>query len=102
MSKFIDATTIYEEIGDDADKAYSDSDYADTDFMDGFCWTINRIQKIPETIVRCKDCIFFEKDLWGVVKGKPVIVSHEVCSRFVEGTKVSPEGFCYLAERRSV
>ena len=67
-------------------------------------WIDNkRDDKCPfEELIICRNCAFFEQDLWGVIAGKPVIVAHEVCTRRVEPEKAKPEGFCYLAEKRAV
>ena len=53
----------------------------------------------PE-IVRCKDCKFFETDHMETINQMPLIVAHEICTRWGFGCKTSVDGFCFLAERR--
>ena len=54
-------------------------------------------------VVRCKNCKHFEiKDHWGNFGGVPILAASNVptCNRWSDGCKTSPDGFCYLAERR--
>ena len=54
-------------------------------------------------VVRCRDCKHFEiKDHWGNFGGVPILAASNVptCNRWSDGCKTSPDGFCYLAERR--
>lgn len=53
----------------------------------------------PE-IIRCKECKHFEYDHFENVNGIPLIVAHEICMRWSEGTKTSESGYCFLAERK--
>ena len=85
--KYINAHTIYEEIGADADEAYATmraDNGEEPDFMDGFCWTINRIQKIPEALMHCDSCRLFEKD--------------EMCSFWHRYSR--PNGYCHNWQKR--
>ena len=50
--------------------------------------------------IRCRDCRFFQLDVWGNAGGFPLIVAHEMCSRWGGGCKTSPDGFCFMAEAR--
>ena len=47
---------------------------------------------------RCKDCKFFEYDSVANVDGIPLIVAHEICSRWGDGCKTREDGFCFLFE----
>jgi hypothetical protein len=47
---------------------------------------------------RCKDCRFFEYDSVANVDGIPLIVAHEICSKWGEGCKTSEDGYCFLFE----
>ena len=49
-------------------------------------------------IIRCRACRYFETDVWGRVNGIPLIVAHEMCMKWGDGCKTSPEGYCFLAE----
>lgn len=53
-------------------------------------------------VVRCKDCKHFEYDHWEKVNRVPLIVAHEICTRWGEGCKTSADGYCFLAERKEV
>lgn len=52
-------------------------------------------------IVQCKDCKWFELDVWGELNGIPLIVAHEMCKFWGDGCKTSQDGFCSYGERRS-
>ena len=47
---------------------------------------------------RCKDCKYFEYDSVAKVDGIPLIVAHEICSRWGDGCKTSEDGYCFLFE----
>ena len=51
-------------------------------------------------IVRCKDCKWFELDVWGELNGIPLIVAHEMCKFWGGGCKTNPNGFCSYGEPR--
>jgi len=63
---------------------------------------IDEIRKVPPVdaveVVRCKDCKFFEEDFWGDIDGAPLIVAHEICTRWGRGCKTQSDGFCHMAE----
>ena len=46
----------------------------------------------------CKDCKYFEHDSAVKVGGAPLIVAHEICSRWGNGCKTREEGYCFLFE----
>ena len=48
-------------------------------------------------MIRCKDCAYFEYDVVKNVDGIPLIVAHEMCSRWGDGCKTKETGFCFLA-----
>ena len=50
-------------------------------------------------IVQCKDCKWFELDVWGELNGIPLIVAHEMCKFWGDGCKTSQDGFCSYGER---
>lgn len=47
---------------------------------------------------RCKDCKYFEYDSVAKVDGIPLIVAHEICSKWGKGCKTSENGYCFLFE----
>lgn len=51
-------------------------------------------------IIRCRDCKHFELDHWEKVGDIPLIVAHEICMRWGDGCKTSPNGFCFMAEKK--
>lgn len=51
-------------------------------------------------LVRCKDCKYFELDSFANINGVKLIVGHEICNRWGEGCKTSPEGYCFMGERK--
>ena len=50
-----------------------------------------------EPVVRCKDCHFFEQDHWETVNGVPLIVAHNICTRWGRGCQTAEDGFCFMA-----
>lgn len=48
-------------------------------------------------IIHCKECAHFEYDVVKNVDGIPLIVAHEMCSRWGDGCKTTETGFCFLA-----
>ena len=51
-------------------------------------------------VVRCKDCKHFELNHWENVHGIPLIVAHEICTKWGDGCKSSSDGYCFMAERK--
>ncbi len=66
-----------------------------------FIGIVNEIPTIEtKPLIRCKDCKYFEYDSVAKVDGIPLIVAHEICSRWGNGCKTSEDGYCFLAEKR--
>ena len=61
---------------------------------------IEKLSSAEPEIIRCKDCKHFEYDHIENVNGIPLIVAHEICMRWGEGSKTSENGYCFLAERK--
>lgn len=55
---------------------------------------------VGEELVRCKDCRYFETDHWEKVNEIPLIVAHEICTRWGGGCKTAEDGYCFMAERK--
>lgn len=53
-----------------------------------------------EELIRCKDCRYFETNHWERVNEIPLIVAHEICTKWGEGCKTSSNGYCFMAKRR--
>lgn len=56
----------------------------------------------PPELIRCRDCKYFEYNHWEKVNRVPLIVAHEICTRWGDGCKTSENGYCFLAERKEV
>lgn len=52
----------------------------------------------PQKTGMCKDCKFFEYDSVANVDGIPLIVAHEICSKWGDGCKTREDGYCFLFE----
>ena len=55
------------------------------------------LEQEPKT-GHCKDCKYFEYDSMAKVDGVPLIVAHEICSKWGDGCKTSEGGYCFLFE----
>lgn len=53
---------------------------------------------LPKGHGRCKDCKYFEYDHVEKVNGIPLIVAHEICSKWGDGCKTKEDGYCFLFE----
>jgi len=60
---------------------------------------IKALEQKPKT-GHCKECKYFEYDSMAKVDGIPLIVAHEICSRWGEGCKTKEDGYCFLFEPR--
>lgn len=56
------------------------------------------VDAIP--VIRCKDCKYFELNHLENVNGIPLIVAHEICTKWGDGCKTTSDGYCFLAERK--
>ena len=46
----------------------------------------------------CMDCKYFEYDSVVTADGIPLIVAHEICSKWGDGCKTREDGYCFLFE----
>lgn len=53
------------------------------------------------SIVKCKDCKYFEYNAMTNFEGIPLIMGHEVCMKWAGGCKSNENGFCFMGERRA-
>ena len=60
---------------------------------------IKALEQEPKT-GHCKDCKFFEYNSVAKVDGIPLIVAHEICSKWGDGCKTKEDGYCFLFEPR--
>lgn len=50
-------------------------------------------------VVRCEGCHFFERDHFENVDGIPVIVTHNICTRWGNGCVTAEDGYCFMGIR---
>lgn len=62
------------------------------------CTIINKAVANGTPLPRCKDCKYFEYDSVAKVDGIPLIVAHEICSKWGNGCKTREDGYCFLFE----
>lgn len=67
--------------------------------LEGMGIAVSELPSAQPEIVRCKDCKHFEYDHVENVDGIPLIVAHEICTRWSDGVKTSENGYCFLGER---
>lgn len=53
------------------------------------------------SIVKCKDCKYFEYNAMTNFEEIPLIMGHEVCMKWAGGCKSNENGFCFMGERRA-
>ena len=58
---------------------------------------IKALEQEPQ-MGHCKDCKYFEYDSFAKVDGIPLIVAHEICSKWGDGCKTKEDGYCFLFE----
>ena len=58
------------------------------------------IESLQTDIVRCKDCKYFKLDHFDMIDGVPIIIAHEICTKWSGGSKTNKDGFCFMGERR--
>ena len=68
-----------------------------------FDYLRKRINSLPPVTPQpktghCKDCKYFEYDSVAKVDGIPLIVAHEICSKWGNGCKTKEDGYCFLFE----
>ena len=69
------------------------------DEMTAVAMAIKALEQEPKT-GHCKDCKFFEYNSVAKVDGIPLIVAHEICSKWGDGCKTNEDGYCFLFEPR--
>ena len=63
---------------------------------------INNVTVNMAEVVHCKDCAFFERDVFGFINGVPIIIAHNSCRAWggQMGCVTDPSGWCYMARRK--
>ena len=59
------------------------------------------VEEQEQKIGHCKDCKYFEYDSVAKVDVIPLIVAHEICSRWGDGCKTNEDGYCFLFESKA-
>ena len=72
-------------------------DFADEEQYEALTMAIKALEQESKT-GHCKDCKYFECDSVAKVDGVPLIVAHEICSRWGDGCKTKEDGYCFLYE----
>ena len=69
-------------------------------------YTLSMLPSAQPKIIRCKDCVHYHTDVFGGELGitgiwENIIVAHNACDKWTKDMNcVTPNGFCFLAERR--
>ena len=50
-------------------------------------------------VTRCRDCRYYQKNVWAEFGGVPIIAGHHLCSFWGDGCATSPDGFCFMGEK---
>ena len=51
-------------------------------------------------LIRCKHCKYYVEDVVNeVIPGVPIIMEHTMCTKWGNGCKTDPDGYCFLAEK---
>lgn len=74
------------------------SDYKYYEYLYDHLSTLPSVNPQEPKIGHCKDCKYFEYDSVAKVDGIPLIVAHEICSRWGDGCKTKEGGYCFLFE----
>lgn len=51
-------------------------------------------------MIHCKDCKYYHEDFWGEIDGLPIIIAHQICSKWGNGCKTLENGYCHFGEQR--
>lgn len=51
-------------------------------------------------LIKCKHCKYYVEDVVNeVIPGVPIIMGHNMCTKWGNGCKTDPEGYCFMAEK---
>lgn len=51
-------------------------------------------------LIKCKHCKYYVEDVvTEVIPGVPIIMGHNMCTKWGNGCKTDPEGYCFMAEK---
>ena len=63
-----------------------------------YAFDVEQLPSVTQKSGKCKNCKYFEYDSVAKVDGIPLIVAHEICSRWGDGCKTKEDGYCFLYE----
>ena len=73
-------------------------DYVPYIHYDDVIKSIKGMPSVTQKSGKCKNCKYFEYDSVAKVDGVPLIVAHEICSKWGDGCKTKEDGYCFLFE----
>ena len=84
----------------DSEESLKENPWRDNPNIDAITDELNSLPSVIPTqkMRHCKDCKYFEYDSVANVDGIPLIVAHEICSKWGDGCKTSENGYCFLFE----
>jgi hypothetical protein len=51
-------------------------------------------------LIKCKHCKYYVEDVVNeVIPGVPIIMGHNMCTKWGNGCKTDPDGYCFMAEK---
>ena len=76
---------------------------SDTKEVQAIAECLRAVEALPSVTLQsktghCKECKYFEYDRVANIDGIPLIVAHEICSRWGDGCKTNEGGYCFLFE----
>lgn len=71
---------------------------------DGFIFEVKAklasVEVVEKELIRCKHCKYYVEDVINeVIPGVPIITGHTMCTKWGNGCKTDPEGYCFMAEK---
>lgn len=102
------ATELADNLKDDLpdDERMADAVMAHNEGILDYQTALSLLPSAQPKIIRCKDCVHYHTDVFGGELGlsgiwKNIIVAHNACDKWTKDMNcVTPDGFCFLAERR--
>ena len=73
-------------------------DYSGVSLLDTAIRVIKGMPSVTQKSGKCKNCKYFEYNSVAKVDGVPLIVAHEICSKWGDGCKTKEDGYCFLYE----
>ena len=72
-----------------------------TEVQDAIEQCVNYVKYTLHTpLQKCKDCRYFETDVLVPCVDIPLIIGHEVCTKWGGGCRTKEDGYCFLFEAK--